>query len=334
MKKLLFILLMAIGVIPASADRYQSLLSAKHLTVVTADGTTYYYILSTEASAMMRMGKERIVVGRDTFNISDVKSMRLRSLPRFVFDEDSTTFGKNYAIDHGLLALRRSLHVNKWNTLILPVALTGQQIRDAFGEDAMVAELKSFRQGDNNVVEFQTLNLNTNEVVMFPNCHYIIRPSRQPDLAEGSTAPNFGTARPKGPLYLIPNVSLEKNQSPKIVITRSEDETRKVYQQGTYTVRDDSRKLNAGIYYLSENGCFTIAEEPITTKAFTSWISVSSDDTAPLSFIIDGINEDLTGIFQVERDNTNADIYDLQGRKVRTPQHGLYLVNGKKVIIK
>ena len=47
--------------------------------------------------------------------------------------------------------------------------------------------------------------------------------------------------------------------------------------------------------------------------------------------IIDG----LTSITNVEIEKNNSKIfYDLQGRRVEKPTKGLYIVNGKKVIIK
>ncbi|MBR3284487.1 MAG: hypothetical protein IKI60_04150, partial [Alloprevotella sp.] len=40
-----------------------------------------------------------------------------------------------------------------------------------------------------------------------------------------------------------------------------------------------------------------------------------------------------TGIQNVETKVQNAKIYDLQGRRVQNAQKGLYIVNGKKVIL-
>ena len=45
--------------------------------------------------------------------------------------------------------------------------------------------------------------------------------------------------------------------------------------------------------------------------------------------------DEVTGINEVknEKETVNG-IFDLQGRKVITPSKGLYIVNGKKVVIK
>ena len=46
-------------------------------------------------------------------------------------------------------------------------------------------------------------------------------------------------------------------------------------------------------------------------------------------------DEEITGINTAQNKmNSSSDFYDLQGRKVKSPVKGLYVVNGKKVIIK
>ena len=52
-----------------------------------------------------------------------------------------------------------------------------------------------------------------------------------------------------------------------------------------------------------------------------------------LEFTFDGETTALT-LVNSEKRTVNSDIYDLQGRKVANPTKGLYIVNGKKVIIK
>ena len=60
--------------------------------------------------------------------------------------------------------------------------------------------------------------------------------------------------------------------------------------------------------------------------------SVSSAKSFSLSF-----EDETTGIsdnYEVEIMNSDAAVYDLQGRKVKNPTKGLYIINGKKVVIK
>ena len=44
---------------------------------------------------------------------------------------------------------------------------------------------------------------------------------------------------------------------------------------------------------------------------------------------------DFTGIDKVKAENGKVKtVYDLQGRKVENPTNGVYIINGKKVVIK
>ena len=45
-------------------------------------------------------------------------------------------------------------------------------------------------------------------------------------------------------------------------------------------------------------------------------------------------DEGTTGITTIETTTDSNAIYDLQGRRVTNPAKGIYIVNGKKVIIK
>jgi len=58
-----------------------------------------------------------------------------------------------------------------------------------------------------------------------------------------------------------------------------------------------------------------------------------ADPPAPVLNFVFG---DVTGIADVrsKMEDVRADFFDLQGRKVSQPTKGLYIVNGKKVVIK
>jgi len=62
-----------------------------------------------------------------------------------------------------------------------------------------------------------------------------------------------------------------------------------------------------------------------------AYIEMLNGTPAP-SITVDG---DATGIAQMRNEELEMrnEVYDLQGRKVLNPEKGLYIVNGKKVII-
>ena len=44
--------------------------------------------------------------------------------------------------------------------------------------------------------------------------------------------------------------------------------------------------------------------------------------------------EGATGIDAIRRETENGKVYDLNGRQVKNPRKGLYIINGRKVIVK
>ena len=68
-----------------------------------------------------------------------------------------------------------------------------------------------------------------------------------------------------------------------------------------------------------------------------SWLLVpgtGAKDVEFLSFVFGDEESETTGIKAVVNEQAREGVYDLQGRKVTNPTKGLYIVNGKKVIIK
>ena len=348
---------------PLRVERQNVLTGAKNLTLTTDKGTIYYYLVSSEETPMLHLG-DSLRIGADRFAYSQVKSMRFRSLPRAVMDEDSTTFDKDRTLDHSLLALRRDFHIGKWNSIVFPFDLTGAQVLDAFGEESQLAAARGIREADETVVEFQSLELHTSDVVLHANQHYLLCPSREPDVEEGRNLYNFLKAGVPGPIYLIPNVTMKANQNPRLHSLSNEDGTRKVRIRGTYLKLDDSviinrivrnRRITPGMYTLDDEGRMLICEDSTVVGAFRSWIENLSEDGKPMKFYIDGVGEYLTvvadGIETIEDEQQTMDngqsqhgkntIYDLSGRQVgnrnsanRKLQKGIYIINGKKVAVK
>lgn len=84
-----------------------------------------------------------------------------------------------------------------------------------------------------------------------------------------------------------------------------------------------------GFWWGAENGG---AFKPGANKAYLA-ISQQTTGTQTQNFI--GINPgEENGIETVSTTASDQNVYDLQGRRVAQPQKGLYIVNGKKVVIK
>ena len=106
-------------------------------------------------------------------------------------------------------------------------------------------------------------------------------------------------------------------------------------QSGTLTLGDETITVNNGIatanQLLHKFNWATVGEkfENVTIVAILS-SSGSTNQLLPISMV----EEQATGITNVNAVNTNATIYNLQGVRLNKVQRGLNIVDGKKIIIK
>ena len=144
----------------------------------------------------------RIDIGGDASTSADgertaVDNFRLLyydATPELVLDEENPDL--NYltetsdTYENVKLHLNRSFSLNKWNTLTLPVSLTYGQMKSAFGDDVLLAELDGLTATS---VRFQTVNCtNDNEVMLKAFTPYIIKPTKGADAStEAYTTPRL-----------------------------------------------------------------------------------------------------------------------------------------------
>lgn len=193
------------------------------------------------------------------------------------------------------VVLTRSLTAGKWSTIVLPFAMTSGQITSAFGSDAKVAALTSATA---DALTFSTVT------AMEANQPYAIK-----------VATDFTSAT-------ISNVNIDAATPTQTVGNWNFVGT---YENGT---------IPDGSYYFSSNKLWQADGTGIRMKPFRAYFT--NGTAAPtLNFIIDS---ETTGIGEKLNVNSNnavsATYYNLNGQRVSQPTKGLYIVNGKKVIIK
>ena len=80
-------------------------------------------------------------------------------------------------------------------------------------------------------------------------------------------------------------------------------------------------------------GFYKVSAAGFTVGANTAYLSTAISETAKSFIAVEG--GETTGISTIDNGQlTMENVYDLQGRKVMNPTKGLYIVNGKKYIIK
>ena len=89
-----------------------------------------------------------------------------------------------------------------------------------------------------------------------------------------------------------------------------------------------------GKYGVTPDGEIRVGSANATMKAFRAYF-ILPEGSEGAKLVVEGVNDVATAIDAVELlGNQDGDIYDLSGRKVNHAQKGIYIQNGKKVVIK
>lgn len=234
----------------------------------------------------------------------------------------SQTDGYIYeAKNNATVTLTKPLKANVWNAICLPFSMTEQQVRNAFGEEARIAEFKKVDESGKKAV------------ASFGMHYYQLITAGKPCLIKPSQVSDT---------YTISGVTIDAEKALTIV-----DSNKKFDFVGTYaptTMPTNSHFLGSNdgkLYYIT-------ADKDISgLKAFFKPVSTSN---AKLSIAFNSTDNDFdnntTGIEAIKdymdqdaaNSSANKGIYNINGQFMGTnpailPQ-GIYVKNGKKFIVK
>ena len=89
----------------------------------------------------------------------------------------------------------------------------------------------------------------------------------------------------------------------------------------------------ATVYVLNNNQFKAVKDDDATNVPAGKAVLLSAVELAART--LDILNADVTGISELQNDDKAGEIYNLQGARVNTPaKKGLYIINGKKVMVK
>ena len=240
------------------------------------------------------------IVGGDGYTILDEKSTELP-------DE---------AEDVNVRVLR-TINANEWSTICLPFPMTEEQVKTAFGDGVTVelADADSYETTEDdggNIVGIKIKFVNVNAIEA--NHPYIIKVSKPVtsfeaegvDVAPAARERNRRKALGSGSYFVGNYVS--QTVVPEFCLFLSGN-------QFWYSVGETEMKGFRGYFDLRD--VLTDVED-----SYSSRISFSFEN-------------ETTGISEiVNSESSNSKWFDLQGRRVAKPEKGLFVKDGKKVIIK
>lgn len=240
--------------------------------------------------------------------------------------------------------IRRYFNVDKWESLILPCTLTGDQVKQTFGGDKEV-KLSAFEKVDGTCVYFRTVDTDKEGIVA--GKPYIIKVGKEADIKTRDDEYTFpwgnNTVKVKGPIYQVKGVVPPTFNGDSVTIVKEITGGDEVQFQGFY-YKPNSAPANA---YVVNNGNMYHLNSPWNNFVGTSWyitITGPQGEAKALSFSFDG-DSSTTAIENVTRQEdaavqTDGFVYNLSGQRVCTRNNmsnlssGIYIVAGKKVVVK
>lgn len=241
------------------------------------------------------------------FGFGDVRLFKVADLDAITLNENETCTPEAKVAD---VTLNRTL-TTRWNSIVLPFAVSKKQIAAHFGEGTVVAAYKDATIDETST----TLNFEVVEE-MQANVPYLIKPTQA-----GST-------------YTFEGVAIK----PADNLEAGEGEIKFV---GNY---ENGKQLAEGDYFIDANrNLFYSANGTETMKAFRAiFVSTAVAPAKAMFFSIRGNGGETTGIEDVKTlAGKTFDVYSIDGMLVRKNAtslsglaKGVYVVNGKKYIAK
>lgn len=210
------------------------------------------------------------------------------------------------------VTLQRTLEASHWNSFCVPFALDKDQVTQYFGEGTQLRTYEG--RCENNIVYFATVdNIEAGKP-------YIMKPG------------NAVVTNPRFEGVSMVATGLDTNGNPQAVGDASTVQMKGIYNHVTLVQDKTNIYIGAGnkFYYPAD------AEACQMNGLRAYFIVPEGTDIKKLRANIDGATTSLGEIFDTEESNTP--VYNLQGQCVgnslSTLKSGIYVQNGKKVVVK
>ena len=275
----------------------------------------------------------------------------------------------NKTLQKSVVYLHRTMNPGTWNSLVLPISLTVGQVKRIFGDQVRISEFFGARPDHPQRIVFDPISVDRNNasaIAIKEGELYLVKPTADGGMPTGQTEKKFtynGKTISVTDYYTIVGVTFKQKKDVKDINynARVEDTTgseehgtgKQVQHVGTYVKCFGTNNIPANSYVLNGNnkggtaGLWYYRTVTTNTKGFRGWLQ-SVDGLPSKGFeyeiegVVDQVNGDVTAIDGIEAaQQRSANIYNLNGQLVRQGAtsteglpSGLYIVGGKKVVVK
>ncbi len=246
-----------------------------------------------------------------------------------VLDEDET-LDDNRSLTKATMVFHRTFTTKQWNSLILPVDMTADQVKAAFGADAKIARFNRLQdkwiyfdmQAENNLLK---------------NVPYIIKPTKEPTAVNRTY--NVGGENTKhinGLVYTVTGIAYDDQTA-----TLQREDTKYTNGMTHYGSYENPTCVPADSYILHRSGnmVHTAVEHP-SIKSYRTWLRETTPSGETLQMRVEQNDGPSTGIKVIEETAKNANaVYNVNGMRMNSSNtnnlpKGVYIINNKKVVIK
>ena len=260
---------------------------------------------------------------------------------------DTYTYEKEYYFN-----LSRKFNLNQWSALTLPVDLTGQQVKEAFGDEVELCKLYGENPNNHNQILFEPVDINnTYDAVIEANGCYLVKVKADAKFNENTpytfnrrneADPHYESDPDKvtydhGYIYEFTGVSCPGGINKQGTLPSTDRKLKYTYfnYHPDYAPKGSYVMSGGKMYHLTDNWDSLIG---------TAWyITEANPSQESLTFVIDNGNgtTDINGIVtETPAEKAAEGVYTINGQKIASDKSlndlpkGIYIVNGKKHIVR
>lgn len=248
-----------------------------------------------------------------------------------VLDEDET-LDDSRSLTKATMVFHRTFTTDKWNSLILPVDMTADQVKAAFGAEAKIAR---FDRLEDKWIYFDMQA--ENNLHIEKNVPYIIKPTKEPTAVNRTY--NVGGENTKhinGLVYTVTGIAYNDQTA-----TLQREDTKYTNGMTHYGSYKNPTCVPADSYILHRSGkmVHTAVEHP-SIKSYRTWLRETTPSGETLQMRVEQNDGPSTGIKVIEETAKNANaVYNVNGMRMNSSNtnnlpKGVYIINNKKVVIK
>lgn len=250
-----------------------------------------------------------------------------------VLDEDET-LDDNRSLTKATMVFHRTFTKGKWNSLILPVDMTADQVTAAFGAEAKIAR---FNRLEDKWIYFLPVEPDADGNMLKANIPYIINPTKQPTAVNRTY--NVGGEKTKhinGLVYTVTGIAYEDQTA-----TRQHEDKEFTTGMTHYGSYENPTVVPADSYILHNSGKMVhTAVDHKNIKSYRTWLRETTPSGETLQMRVEQNDGPSTGIKVIEETAKNANaVYNVNGMRMNSSNtdnlpKGVYIINNKKVVIK